>query len=210
MLALVNTAAHQPTCKSTSLRTVLISFFMVINITKVQIDNAIPKIADGIKKYISIQKQLTSPNIFKNAAFRKEFNHFYRVRRGAAWQDDYFALMALAQKNQLQFKDVIDLLYKATERYEASFASKLVATLVPTSPIIDAWVLKNVGLRLPYSYETNRAAKITNLYLALQACFTAFLKTTNGRYLVSEFKRVYPTAGITEEKMVDLVLWQTR
>ncbi len=183
---------------------------MTIKLTKAQIDTAIPKIEDGLKKYISIQSQLKSPNICSNSSFRKEFNHFYRVRRGAAWQDDYFALMALAQKKQLQFNDVIDLLYTATKRYESSFASKLTATLNPTSPVIDAWVLKNVGLRLPYSYETNRADKIKSLYIALQACFTAFLKTTNGRYLVNEFKRVYPTTGVTEVKMVDLVLWQTR
>jgi hypothetical protein len=40
--------------------------------------------------------------------------------------------------------------------------------------------------------------------------FEAFLRTPNGVYLVERFKAVYPGAVVTEIKMVDFVLWQTR
>lgn len=32
----------------------------------------------------------------------------------------------------------------------------------------------------------------------------------NGKYLVQRFRETYPDANVTEIKMLDLVLWQTR
>lgn len=40
--------------------------------------------------------------------------------------------------------------------------------------------------------------------------FDDFLTTDTGRYLVTRFRDEYPDANVTEVKMLDLVLWQTR
>ena len=118
--------------------------------------------------------------------------------------------MAQASREQLEFHDVLDLLHETTSRYEASFASKLLATLNPSLPVIDSVVLRNLGLRLPQSGALNRASQILMIYKKLGACFDAFLATKDGRYLVDQFRSMYSMAAITEVKMVDLVLWQTR
>ena len=74
---------------------------------------------------------------------------------------------------------------------------------------MDSVVLKNLGLRLPYAYATDRAAQISKLHEKLECLYAAFRKTEKGRYLVHEFKRAYPIANVTEEKMLDLVLANT-
>ncbi len=108
------------------------------------------------------------------------------------------------------FSDILDRLYKATGRYEASFASKLLATVEPSMPVIDSIVLRNLNLRLATSHSKDRAAHICQLHTTLLACFKEFLSTENGKYLVQCFLETYPDAEVTEIKMLDLVLWQTR
>jgi hypothetical protein len=77
-------------------------------------------------------------------------------------------------------------------------------------PVIDSIVLRNLKLRLPATSARDRFARICNLHSILIACFNDFLVTENGRYLVDRFRKVYPLAHVTQIKMLDLVLWQTR
>ncbi|MBE3068724.1 MAG: hypothetical protein IMZ66_00650 [Planctomycetes bacterium] len=184
---------------------------MSIKLTTQQIDAAIPKVATGLSQYVWLQARVAGSEAFYNdARFRRRFNHFYRVRRSASWREAFYSLMGRALRQQLQFHAVLDLLREATNRYETSFASKLFATLNPSAPVIDSVVLKNLGLRLPSASAPDRAAAICVLHQKTARLHAAFLKTANGRHLVAEFKRAYPAALITKEKMLDLVLWQTR
>ena len=105
---------------------------------------------------------------------------------------------------------MLDTLHRTTGRYEASFASKLLATIDPNMPVIDSIVLRNLNLRLPASSSKQRIARIQELHSTLVACFKEFLTTETGRHLVERFRHEYPSANITEIKMLDLVLWQTR
>lgn len=132
------------------------------------------------------------------------------MRRGPAWQEAFYGLMARAKQGNLRFLDVLHALYGATGRYEASFGSKLIATLDPSQPVIDAVVLTNVGLRLPPYADRDRAARICDVHRQLVSLFAVFLGEENGEYLVRAFSRSYPNAKITNVKMLDLVLWQTR
>ncbi len=184
---------------------------MTIQLTTQQIDAAMPKVAKGLEQYLWLQAKVTGSESFQHdAEFRKRYNCFYRVRRAVAWQNAFYGLMASAKGKHLLFHDVLDSLRRATTRYEASFASKLFATLNPSTPVIDSVVLKNLGLRLPKRSAPDRAVQISKLHLKLSSLFAAFLKTENGKYLVSNFKRIYPNAMVTDEKKLDLVLWQTR
>lgn len=184
---------------------------MPVRLTRAQIDAALPQVAVGLAQYQWLQQQFAANvNAHGDATFRRRFNHFYRVRRNTVWQASYFALIGIARQQALQFNAVLDALRQATNRLEASFASKLIATINPTLPVIDKFVLKNVGLTLPAQNVPNRAAAIVRVHAALQDSFSAYLQSADGQYLVSEFNRRYPNAGITEVKMLDLVLWQTR
>lgn len=183
---------------------------MPIQLSTAQIDAALPRVEAGLKQYLWLQSRVSIEPFSEDGEFRRRYNHFYRVRRGVAWQNAFYGLMARANREQLQFQVVLDLLREATGRYEASFASKLIATLQASKPVIDSVVLKNLGLRLPSPTAPDRASKICKIYIELERLFAAYLHTSDGKYLVQEFNRVYPNTDTTDEKKLDLVLWQTR
>jgi hypothetical protein len=184
---------------------------MPVHLTRAQIDVALPRVATGLAQYQWLQQQFaTNANAHTDSVFRRRFNHFYRVRRNAVWRTSYFSLMGRARQETLQFHAVLDALRTATNRLEASFASKLIATINPALPVIDKFVLRNVGLRLPAQNIQDRTAAIIRVHSSLQASFHAYLQSEDGQYLVREFNKYYPNAGVTEVKMLDLVLWQTR
>ncbi len=162
-------------------------------------------------QYLWLQSQVATHGRFsEDLEFRRRFNRFYRVRRAAPWQDVFYRIMSRAKREQLQFQAVLDLLHQATGRLEASFVSKLIATLQPSKPVIDSVVMKNLGLRLPAPSASDRVTKICELHQRLERMFAAFLLTDEGAYLVKEFNHMYPNAKVTDEKKLDLVLWQTR
>lgn len=184
---------------------------MPIEISRQQIDATLPRVEDGLKKYLWLQDEASrNQNAHNSPYFRKRFNHFYRIRRGAPWQDSFYALFGRARKQSLDFGTVMEALRQETGRYEASFASKLVATLNPTEPVIDSVVLKNLGMKLPKATSPNRDEDIRQVHTGLKFALNAFLQTSDGKYLVAQFKKMYPSANITNIKMLDLVLWQTR
>ena len=116
----------------------------------------------------------------------------------------------IRKSNNSLSKKLYSQLNKKTGNIEASFASKLVATIDPENPVVDKFVLENVGLQLPYTYASGRVEKIIEIYKQLQKRFKVFLETDNGEYLVARFKEEYPGVNITNIKMADLVLWQSR
>lgn len=184
---------------------------MAITLSNHQIDQSLPSVARGLGQYFWVQARVAKGGKFHDdAEFRRRYNHFYRVRRGGDWQKAYYDLMGQARERKLTFEGVLEALQMATFRVEASFASKLFATIQPSSPVIDSVVLRNVGLKLPYAASQNRLAGIGLVYSELTAHFREFLATDSGRYLVKEFSQKYPDANVTQEKMLDLVLWQTR
>lgn len=88
---------------------------------------------------------------FNGRFFQKKFNGFYRVRRCSVnWQPQFFALLGKTIKEDLTFGEVLKSIHKNTGRYEASFASKLCATVYRTAPVIDSIVLAILELKLPY------------------------------------------------------------
>lgn len=186
---------------------------MVFYISKHEISTALPKIQEGLNKYIWLQSQVKNERVFhENAEFRRRFNHFYRVRRGRGWQEKFYTLMSTALNENLTFDVILEELKRATSRTEASFASKLYATINPSAPVIDSIVLRNMGLRLPYAGARDRISRICQIHATLERLFDAYLQTENGLYLVNEFNQMYPEVStkVTEQKKLDLVLWQTR
>jgi hypothetical protein len=183
---------------------------MTINLTKTQIDAALPKVAKGLQQYVWLQAMRDASDLRSDPLFRRQFNYFYRVRRNKEWQDRFYELLESFKGTKVGFPDVFDALYRATGGHEASFASKLLATLNPDMPVIDSIVLGNLKLRLSPAGSKDRVSRIHQLHADLLACFTAYLVTEDGRYLVTRFRATYAGIDISEIKMLDLVLWQTR
>jgi len=174
------------------------SFLLTIE----QIDAAVPRIAKGLEQYIWLQNAASNDRSFEDRAFRRRFKHFYRVRRGPEWQSAFYTAMATARKESSSFAAILELLHKSTGRYEASFASKLFATISPSAPVIDSVVLRNLRLRLPSAGTNDRAEKICEVHRTLSQLFEGFLATGAGTYLVKAVDKAYPTANITERNLI--------
>lgn len=51
---------------------------------------------------------------------------------------------------------------------------------------------------------------MVGIHAALTKTFADLLATAEGKYLVASFRTAYPKAAVTDEKALDLVLWQIR
>jgi len=186
---------------------------MAITISKSQIQAALPKIAVGMNQYLWLQRQVEKGGKFYNdSEFQRKYNHFYRVRRGQDWRNIYYSLMGKAIDEQLPFETVINHIYTETGRVEASFASKLFATANPTFPVIDSVVYGNLGLITPGPNHPDRIKVICQQYEILTNIFNDYLTKEEGINLIAEFDMAYPYVKdrLTNQKKLDLVLWQNR
>jgi len=183
----------------------------MIKLTEVDIDQALQKIERGLRQYCWIQANFQRCDVSKDLEFQTQFNSFYKVkRRSQEWRDHYYALMQSGKGQGITFPEALGALKDRDGRIEASFASKLVATLNPAKPVIDQFVLRNFDLRLPYYYVSNREAKTTELYNLLCMKYEVLISSQTGRLILAKFHRRYPWAEITDLKRIDLVLWQIR
>ncbi len=175
------------------------------------IELALPRVAKGLEKYSWLQRELHGRNVTQDGEYQTTFNGFYRVRRHLSWRRAFFGMLEEVKGGPVAIGETLQRLHAATGRIEASFSSKLVATVDPSQPVIDSVVLKNLGLRLtPVGEAPRRSARIVDLHHQLAAEFGRYLDSEEGRQLVARFQHAYPSSGISEVKMLDLVLWQTR
>lgn len=182
----------------------------MIKLTESQIDVAVARTAPGLSKYLWLQENLHSCDVSRDATFQRRYNGFYRVRRNEEWRSFYFRLMEDSKETGSDFGQALRAIWQATGRFEASFSSKLVASLDPSVPVVDRVVLENFGLSLPYGYVADRERKILQMYSELNARYEALLASHLGLLIRSKFTAKHPHADITDLKKVDLVLWQHR
>jgi hypothetical protein len=180
-------------------------------LSREQIDAALPAVARGLTKYLWLQANLRRCDVSQDKEYQRRFNGFYRVRRSTAWQGTFYQLLEAGKTSLPSLATVLTVLHQRTGRVEASFGSKLLATLDPTLPVIDSVVLGNLGLKLPVSGPVpERVQSIIALHDRMRRLYAEWLDTPQGRYLIAHFTNRYPRAAVSPVKMLDLVLWQTR
>jgi hypothetical protein len=174
------------------------------------IRQALPRVAVGLEKYCWLQEELLRRDVSLDPEYRRRFIGFYRVRRRTDWLRVFFDTLQARKTNGISFQEALEVLASETGRIEASFASKLVATIDPDQPVIDSIVLRNVGLRLPARTAKTRMADIVALHRQLGQWYKEQLSSEVGAAAVRAFRTAYPNAQITDTKLLDLVLWQIR
>ena len=182
----------------------------MIVLTENEVYEALPKVLEGLRKYCWLQDNFRRCDVSKDRGFQRKYNDFYKVRRDADWRRHYYELMEKAKIQEIPFPEALRALRERTGRIEASFASKLVATRDPNKPVVDKFVLKNFGLRLPYHYAANRESRTIEVYEELCRRYAHLMGRSVARMICENFARMYPWAKITDLKKIDLVLWQTR
>ena len=143
--------------------------------------------------------------------FQHAFNVFYRVRRNAEWRKCYYKLFEWAKKEHYSFEDVIGCLYVETGNIEASFSSKMIATIDPDKPIWDQYVLQNLGLELKGKNPRERVENAILIYDQIEIWYKDYLSTEEARKNIEEFDRWLPSySWIPEIKKIDYLLWSKR
>lgn len=175
-----------------------------------QLQNALNRLEHKMDTYIWLQSQVRVCDLSANKEFQRKFSGFYRVRRGSLWKERYFDLMESSKLGGIEFPDALREISRRCGGIEASFASKLVATLDPSKPVIDKFVLEYFGMRLPRWGSEGRERKTVELYRHLGEKYSAFMQTSEGKHIQDSFDRRYPDLQISELKKLDLVLWQLR
>jgi len=175
-----------------------------------EIQKALERLADGLGRYQWLQAKVLKCNVTTDREFQRRFTAFYRVRRNSEWRREFFALMESSKSGGINFSEALQAIHRSTGRIEASFASKLVATLDPSKPVIDKFVLRCFKLRLPNWGLADREENTIELYGKLCLKYDGFMTSPDGVKIRNMFDERYPNAKIMDIKKIDLVLWQIR
>lgn len=170
-----------------------------------------PKMQNALDTYCWIQERYAkSRNLAEDVEFQRRYNAFYRTgRRPDGWKKKYFGLMESIKREKREFSWILNQLHSGLGRWEASFASKMYATQNPDSAVIDRIVFDRLELRLPYSHHPKRSQVICAQYEALNALFVDALNDESIKRGIKIFRKNFG-APISDTKVLDLLLWQTR
>ncbi len=184
-------------------------FLSKINETDINWEN----IAIGVDKYLSIMNGLHEVNIssIKGESLRKQYCNFYRMnRRSKEFKTSYFKIFEnLKIENVDDFDLVIDKISETTNRIEASFSSKMVASINANKPLLDSIILKNLEIKLPKHGSSERTIKIKLIYKELEDNYQIFLKTKSAKNWLNLFDKKIGKFNISNIKKIDFIIWQT-
>ena len=168
----------------------------------------------GLARYDLLQRSLLKDDVTSNRDFQRAFKSFYRVRRGEDWCKVFFCILEREKRNDgLSFREVVEDIHRETGRVEASFSSKLVATIDKGLPVWDKHVLDNLGLRPPYSGmdPRRRLDRCVELYSRIQSWASNEIRQSGFAEWQRRFDRAFPSfRHFTDVKKLDLFLWQSR
>lgn len=163
-----------------------------------------------LEQYLSIMEKVELVDVSSDSDFQREFNYFYKLRRNAEWRAVFYCLFEECKSiKDISFERILYTLYERTGYIEASFSSKLLATLNPDMPIWDSIVLSRFGLKP--STSTNKNIRLENtvaIYQAIVRWYREFLQTPDVQVFLSGFDDAFPEfSTISATKKVDFILW---
>lgn len=163
-------------------------------------------------RYQFLMGQLWKSDVREDAAFQRTFNGLYMVRRGAAWREAFYELFEAAKKSpDVSFDRVIRDLHQATGRIEASFASKLLATVNAEMPVYDSWVRINMALKLRTGAAALRIPALCEDYARITCAYGAMVEHPDYPRLRDGFDIALPNLrDLSDVKKIDFLIWQSR
>lgn len=161
----------------------------------------------NLKQYADIMGRVWETDVSRDAGFQRVFNGFYQVRRNEGWRECYYRLFEKMKTEYATFDDILHSLYEDTGRIEASFASKMLATLHPDQPIWDKYVIHNLELDVPKKDPEG----MVDVYEKIVEWYGGYIRSLNGRQCIRRFDEMLPGyAWISDVKKVDYFLWGLR
>ena len=89
-----------------------------------------------LERYDRLQRSLLKVDVTSDRDFQSDFKSFYGVRRGTEWCESFFSILEREKNNPASsFREALAEIHGRTGRVEASFSSKLVATVDADRPV---------------------------------------------------------------------------
>lgn len=162
----------------------------------------------GLEKYSRIMS-LWNSDRFDD--FVKEFTRYYQLRRNKEWRIHFFKLFIEARDNSYSFDRILTRLYEMTHRVEASFSSKMLATIDASMPIMDRHVLHYFDLNLGGESPEEKLSNAVNVYNQIVGLYREYLKTEEAEKTIESFDRMIPEyTWINPTKKIDYLIWSKR
>ena len=161
-------------------------------------------------RYARIMDGVWTTNVSADRKFQKTFNGFYRVRRDENWQKIFYDLFESCKTMESRsFELILRTIFEKTGRIEASFSSKMLASLDPQMPIWDSVVLARLGLK-PIS-STNKEKRIQDaveIYQTIEYWYRGFLQADGAQDILKQFDAAFSEyTGFSPVKKIDFLLW---
>lgn len=167
---------------------------------------------------------LRETDVSCDLAYQKNFTSYYRVRRDAAWLNAYYTYMEEHKNTEaLTFEDILRFLSEVPHKVrvskncpngtdktvEASFSSKMLATINPEYPIWDSQVIRALNVQIPYDlHGEDKIQAYVKAYGQLTQEIGDFLLTAEGRVCVELFDALFPNYRyVSAFKKMDFYLW---
>jgi len=142
--------------------------------------------------------------------FRRTFNGYYGVRRNALWRSNFYRLFEQAKTVPAEFETILGDLHSITGRIEASFVSKLLATLDPELPVLDSVVRAFLARHVPVP-RFGGADQAVIFHSYLTDTMTRLAKTSQALEWSGKFAQCFESVGgankITIIKRLDFLIW---
>lgn len=165
----------------------------------------------GLDKYSKIMEMVHSVDVSTNKEFQRTFNGFYIVRRNEEWREKYYNLFEQKKMKDVTFEEILQELYDLTGNVEASFSSKMYATIYPDKPIWDRYVVQNLGIKVPEVDKEEKIRIIISYYREIEKWYESFLQTEDAKKCVEKFDELLPSYHwFSDVKKIDFFLWSIR
>ena len=163
-----------------------------------------------LARYAVIIEAVNNTDVSQDAGFQKTFTYFYRVRRDTEWRKTYYSLFEeRKEREKTSFEDILRALYERTGRIEASFSSKMLASIDPQKPIWDKIILKKLGLSPKTTgKEEDRLSNAVEIYKKIEGWYEDFLKGEEAKRYIEAFDNEFSQyTSFADIKKIDFILW---
>lgn len=166
---------------------------------------------------------LRETNVSTDRDYQRNYTSYYRVRRDAEWLKQYYTYMEENKNNRdIEFADILRRLSNIPHKVrktksgsdratsiEASFASKMLATINENYPIWDSQVVRAVGLEIDAKLQGEaRIQAYIHAYEELTSKIKTFIDTPEGQECIRIFDERFPRyTYINPMKKIDHYLW---
>jgi hypothetical protein len=165
----------------------------------------------GFFQYRQIMRTVGSVDVSRDEDFQRLFNGYFRIRRNAQWRNAYYSLFQKNKTLQPDFRGIITELYRETENIEASFSSKMLATLNPNRPIWDQFVIKSLGFKTAEQSKEEMLESAIRVYADIETWYSRFLGTEGAQACIDVFDSALPDySWLSNVKKVDFFLWSSQ